>query len=164
MIPIFPINTIIDSIHINSFKVKLDNTTLYNTRKVIKNYFEPSYQRQLNIIELAKEKYLRRFAFGRNTKQSNVFDEDKIERALVGDAENNINLGYSMNTAVVSTPNKGAGLKDISYPLPIPGYGGYRVDKVYLFIGGVFFLGNFNFHSKGYRLQVNLAGGSEIKD
>jgi hypothetical protein len=48
--------------------------------------------------------------------------------------------------------------------LPTPKFGGYSIDKVYLFIGGVFLLGNLNLKSREYRLQVNLAGGTEVRD
>jgi len=37
---------------------------------------------------------------------------------------------------------------ELSYPLPTPGYGGPKIDKIYVFIGGVFLLGNLNMHSK----------------
>jgi hypothetical protein len=55
-------------------------------------------------------------------------------------------------------------LKITSYPLPTPGYGGYYIEKVYLFIGGVFLLGNLNLRNKVYKLQINLSGGSQLKE
>jgi hypothetical protein len=61
--------------------------------------------------------------------------------------------------------NKQTDFKNINYPMPIPGFGGYNIDKIYLFVGGVFLLGNLNLRSdKTYKLQINLKGGSELKD
>jgi hypothetical protein len=67
---------------------------------------------------------LRRFAYGKNTKQNSVnFDEDQIEKSELSNPSN------------------------LSYPMPTPRFGGYNIDKVCLFIGGVFILGNLNLRS-----------------
>lgn len=44
--------------------------------------------------------------------------------------------------------NKLNSVKGISYPLPIAGYAGYPISKVYVFIGGVFLLNSLNLHTK----------------
>jgi hypothetical protein len=49
MVPIFPINQIINSIYVNSEKVRLDNSAFLGARKVLQTYYEPFRKRQENV-------------------------------------------------------------------------------------------------------------------
>jgi hypothetical protein len=87
---------------------------------------------------------LRRFAYGQNTKQTNpAFDEDaQFEKSVIRENE------------PLPSPT-------LKYPLPTPWFGGYPIDEVYLFIGGVHLLGNLSLTGNKYRLSVSLTGGPQ---
>lgn len=50
MLPFYPINQLITAIHINSNKVKFDNTAFFDITKSIQNYAQPSKQRQQAVV------------------------------------------------------------------------------------------------------------------
>jgi hypothetical protein len=50
MIPIFPINQIINSIHINATKIKFDTSGFQNASKIIDDYTQKNKQRQNKIV------------------------------------------------------------------------------------------------------------------
>lgn len=80
LLPIYPINQIIDSMQINSVKYKLDDSAYYNMTKLVSSYGGPALQRQTKIVELAKHKYLRKFIFG-SVEASVAQEEDDFPRA-----------------------------------------------------------------------------------
>lgn len=80
LLPIYPINQIIESMQINLVKYHRDDAAYYNMLKIVQSYGKNTYERQTKIVELAKHKYLRKFVFG--TVEANVTqDEDDFPRA-----------------------------------------------------------------------------------
>lgn len=120
-------------------------------------------RKQKNVSILAQEKYLVRFIYGKvNKKPGDIH--------LVDNIYNNssvVSRGSSFSNNVRSVGSVGAQQqaldmqpKNLSYPLPVPGYGGHRVTKLHIFVGGTFLLGPMNMHTRSYILQISLGSGS----
>ena len=58
----------VESVFINSNKVKFDTSAFYNMSKLISNHQARTMQRQTKIAGLAKYRYLRKFIFGASSK------------------------------------------------------------------------------------------------
>lgn len=76
--PIFPINQIIQSIHINFNKIRLDNSAFFKINKLANNFNATILNRQSSVIELANQKYLYRFIYGKNVRKDEIFDQEDL--------------------------------------------------------------------------------------
>jgi len=55
--------------------------------------------------------------------------------------------------------NKLFSTNELSYPLPKPCYGGNELEKIYIFLSGLFLLGKLNLYQKKYYLVIKVFNG-----
>lgn len=66
--------------HINSYKLKPPAASIFHNAKNMKTFTLKRAARREKVKELAQEKIIRRFIFGKNIKEIDLLDEEQFDR------------------------------------------------------------------------------------
>ena len=89
-----------------------------------------------------------------------MLDEEEYEKKQEQTKKSVLNSALIMSEKVQS---KLLSTNEIAYPLPRPSYSGYPLEKISIFLSGLFLLGTLNTHQKNYELSIRVQDKTDEK-